>query len=84
MVNPRKIAVKALLKIENENSYSNLAINSLFNEVQISSQDKAFVTALIYGVLERKITLDYVISSHIKTSIKKVSKFTLTVLRVAL
>ena len=84
MVNPRKIAVKALLKIENDNSYSNLTINSIFNEIEITPQDKSFVTALIYGVLERKITLDYVLSKHIKTSLKKVSKFTLAVLRVAL
>ncbi len=84
MVNSRKLAVKALLKIENDNSYSNLTINSIFKDIEISKNDKAFVTALIYGVIERKITLDYILAKHIKTPLKKVSSFSLTVLRVAL
>ncbi len=84
MVNPRKTAVKALLKIEKDISYSNLTINSIFKELEITQSDKAFVTALIYGVLERKITLDYVLQNHIKTPLKKVSQFSLQVLRVAL
>lgn len=84
MVNARKIAVKILVKIEKDNSYSNLTINSIFKDLEISSGDKAFVTALVYGVLERKITLDYVLQNHIKTPLKKVSQFSLAVLRVAL
>ncbi len=84
MVNSRKIAVKALLKIEKDGSYSNLTINSIFKDLEISREDKAFVTALVYGVLERKITLDYVLQNHIKTPLKKVSQFSLAVLRVAL
>ncbi len=84
MVNPRKMAVNALLKIEKENSYSNLTINSIFKGVEIPKEDKAFITALIYGVLERKITLDYVLSKYIKTSLKKVSNYSLSVLRVSL
>ncbi|MBR6533765.1 MAG: 16S rRNA (cytosine(967)-C(5))-methyltransferase RsmB [Clostridia bacterium] len=84
MLNARKIAVKILVKIEKDNSYSNLTINSIFKDLEISSGDKAFVTALVYGVIERKITLDYVLSKHIKTPLKKVSQFSLAVLRVAL
>ncbi len=84
MINPRKTAVKALVKIEKDGSYSNLTINSIFNELEFSKEDKSFITALVYGVLERKITLDYVLQNHIKTPLKKVSVFSLQVLRVAL
>ncbi len=84
MENPRKLAVKALIKINTENAYSNLTVNSLFSENELSSQDKAFATALVYGVLDRKITLDYVLSRFIKTPLKKVAPFTKEVLRVAL
>ena len=73
MVNSRKIAVNALLKIEKDGSYSNLTLNSIFKDLQISREDKAFITALVYGVLERKITLDYVLQNHVKTPLKKVS-----------
>lgn len=84
MVNPRSLAVKILIKIEKDNAYSNLTLNSFFQETEISNIDKAFVTNLVYGVIERKITLDYVLGNFIKTPLKKVSAFTLATLRVAL
>ena len=84
MENPRKVAVKALVKINTEKAYSNLIVNSLFSENDLSAQDKAFATALVYGVLERKITLDYVLQKFLKTPLKKVAPFTKEVLRVAL
>lgn len=84
MVNPRKFAVKALIKIENEASYSNLTLNSLFADSEISGSDKALATRLVYGVLERKITLDYVLGNFIKTPLKKVQVFSLMSLRIAL
>ncbi|MBR6564594.1 MAG: 16S rRNA (cytosine(967)-C(5))-methyltransferase RsmB [Clostridia bacterium] len=84
MVNARKVAVNILQKIELQSAYSNLTINSYFKDMEISSQDKAFVTALVYGVLERKITLDYLLKRFIKTPLKKVQPFTLEVLRVTL
>lgn len=84
MVNARKVAVNILQKIELQSAYSNLTLNSYFKDMVISSQDKAFVTALVYGVLERKITLDYILKRFIKTPLKKVQPFTLEVLRVTL
>ena len=84
MANARKVAVLALGKIFTDGAYSNIAVNSYLKESDLSKEDKAFATALIYGVLDRKITLDYVISSFVKTPIKKLSPFTLNVLRTAL
>lgn len=84
MANARKVAVLALGKIFVDGAYSNIAVNSYLKEADLTPADKAFATALIYGVLDRKITLDYVISSFVKTPIKKLSPFTLNVLRTAL
>ncbi len=84
MENPRKLAVKALIKINTDNAYSNLTVNSLFKENELSLQDKSFATALVYGVLDRRITLDYVLSKFLKTPLKKVAPFTKEVLRTAL
>ncbi len=84
MENPRKVAVKALIKINNENAYSNLTVNSLFSENELTVKDKALATALVYGTLERRITLDYVLSKFLKTPLKKVAPFTTEVLRTAL
>lgn len=84
MANPRKLAVKALLKIEKESAYSNITLNSIFKESDVSPEDKALVTALVYGVLDRKITLEYVLNRFLKTPINKVAPFTAQVLKTAL
>ena len=84
MANPRKLAVKVLLKINTDFAYSNLTLNSVFKESNATSTEKALATALVYGVLDRKITLDYVLSKFLKTPLKKVAPFTKEVLRTAL
>ncbi len=84
MPNPRGIAAKILIKIENDNAYSNLTLNSYLEGNDFSQQDKAFITSLVYGVIERKITLDYVLKKFIKTPLRKVNEYSLANLRVAL
>ena len=84
MANPRKTAVSILLKIEKDGTYSNLAVGNFLKEAELESLDRAFVSALVYGVLDRKITLDAVLSKFMKTPIKKTAPFTLQVLRTAL
>ncbi len=84
MANPRKIAVMALLKIERDAAYSNITLNNVFKENDLNSSDKSLVSALVYGVLDRKITLDFVLSRFMKTPLKKTAPYTLTVLRTAL
>lgn len=84
MANPRKVAVSALLKIEKDGAYSNIALSEFLKTEDLKPQDKALVSALVYGVLDRKITLDYVLSQFLKTPVKKTAPFTLEVLRTAL
>ena len=84
MPNPRKLAVSALVKIERDNAYSNLTLNSFLKDFDLSKEDKALFSALVYGVLDRKITIDYVLSKFMKTPLKKTAPFTLNVLRVGL
>lgn len=84
MANARKIAVNALIEVSKNGSYSNITLNKILATDGLSETDKAFATALFYGVLDRRITLDYFISRHIKTSIDKVSPTALECLRIAL
>ncbi len=81
--NPREIAAKALLKIETEKAYSNLLINSLLKESELSSEDKALATLIIYGTLDRKVVIDYYLKQFAKTPLKKIKPYTLAVLRTA-
>ena len=65
MANSRKTAFKVLLKIEQDGAYSNIALNNAVKESELSPLDAAFTSALVYGVLERKITLDYIIKQKL-------------------
>ncbi len=82
MLNARSVAVKVLCDIERNNSYSNIAGDFAINEAGLERKDAALMSALVYGVLQRKITLDYVISNHLKSGISKVHPFVLNVLRI--
>jgi len=83
MANARKVALNALLQVRSD-AYSNITLNKFLSEAELSTADKAFATAIFYGVLDRTITLDYVLSKHIKSPLKKVIPFALENLRVAL
>ncbi len=81
MQNPRKIALLALYDIEYNGAYSNMALKNHITD-DIKRQDKALITTLVYGVIRRKLTLDYIISKYSKIKIKKLSKYVLLILRM--
>ena len=76
-INPRKLAVIALCKVDDEKAYSNIALNAFFKDYALSLEDKSLVTAIFYGTLDRKITLDFVLSEFVKSGLKKLKPFTL-------
>lgn len=78
----RQIAFEILLKIEKNKAYSNLAIDSAVKASCPDSTDCAFISRLVYGVTERKITLDYVISGYLSEPISKLKKEVLVILRL--
>ncbi len=84
MLNVREAVVKALTKIEKDGGYSNLALNSFLKENDFSDENSAFASRLIYGVIERKITLDYYIEKSSSRQLSKISPFLLNNLRVAI
>ena len=82
MPNSREIAFNILLKIERDGAYSNLALNHAIRENRLSPIDSAFVSALVYGVLERKLTLDYIIKRYSKIPLRKIELKTKLILRM--
>lgn len=83
MKSPRRVAFDVLYKIETEESYSSIAVNKALKENNLNKLDSSFASAIIYGVLEKKITLDYVIRSFSSVRLKKIETKTLTILRMS-
>lgn len=76
----RFLAYKILSKIERDKAYSNIAVDAVLNQNEVSSAP--FVCALVYGVIERKITLDYYLSQFLTQPLKKLNPQVLTILRM--
>lgn len=55
--------MKLLTSIDDNSSYSNILLDEALKRSSLTPQDKKFATALFYGVLERRYTLDEIIKS---------------------
>lgn len=84
MSTARQTAYELLLKTELSGAYSNIALDGALEKTKLRPKDKAFVTALFYGVLERKLTLDYIIRAYSKTEYDKIDKGVIQLLRMGL
>ena len=74
-MNSRELAFKTLYDIERNKNYSNISINKNFKNVNISDQEKGLATELIYGIIENKYYLNYIIDKLSKIKSKKMSTY---------
>ncbi|MGP1486574.1 16S rRNA (cytosine(967)-C(5))-methyltransferase RsmB [Peptostreptococcus stomatis] len=78
----RYLAYKILFDIEVNGNYSNMALNKYLNEAGLDDQDKGFVTELVYGIIEKKRYLDYMINKVSKIKVRKMQHSVKLVLRM--
>ncbi|MCH5321046.1 MAG: 16S rRNA (cytosine(967)-C(5))-methyltransferase RsmB [Eubacterium sp.] len=67
MKNARLVAFETLYKIFYDSAYSNIALDNAIKDI---NDDKAFISALVYGVVERRLTLDYFINKYVTSKPK--------------
>lgn len=58
---PRKLAFDVLKRVSSDKQYSNIAVNSALDRSNLSDEDKSLANIIVMGVIERRITLDYII-----------------------
>ena len=80
MADVRYLAHKILYRVLYEDAYSAIALNHTVKEENLSGLDVSFLSALVYGVLERKLTLEYIIRGYSALRVKKIEAKTLIVL----
>lgn len=80
--NLRKTAANILLNIEKNGAYVNIEMNKLRLGKAYDEKDIRFIGEIVNGVIKRKITLDYIISLHSSTKLKKIAPYVLNVLRI--
>lgn len=67
----REAAVQLLQQVETGERHSGEALDALLRRTVLSPADQALVSRLFYGVLERRLTLDYVLSACSSVKLKK-------------
>lgn len=80
---PRFTVLELLAKMDKQ-AYSNLALDSALEKSGFSDRDKGFVSRLFYGILERKLTLEYVISLYSSKPLHKLDASVLNILKMGL
>lgn len=80
----RGIALRLLGDMERKGQYSNLALDHALQNEPLSPKDKALLTTLFYGVIEKKITLDYYIRALSSRPIETLDAEVLGLVRLGL
>lgn len=60
----RKAALDALNEITKNKSYGNLVLKDVF--YKLNPQEKRFATRLVYGTVEKMVTIDWVIDNYVQ------------------
>ena len=83
-MNVREIACRTLLKMSTSGGYSNLSLDAAIKKYQPDPRDRALLTQLVMGVIERQVTLDYFISQLCSMDERKIEPEVRTILRLGL
>ncbi|MBM6618496.1 16S rRNA (cytosine(967)-C(5))-methyltransferase RsmB [Bacillus suaedaesalsae] len=78
--NVRELALDILLQIEKNQAYSNLLLNQSIKRSQIQQKDIGLLTEIVYGTIQRKLTLDYFLKPFLKNP-HKVQEWVIVLLR---
>ena len=80
----RRVALKVLSRIDRDKSYSNLTLDSELKKADLTDADKALASCIVFGVVARKITLDYYISRLTRVAESKIEPQVRNILRMGL
>ena len=78
----RSAVVKALMTIQEDGGYSNIVLDGLLESADLSASDRSLASRLLYGVTERRLTLDYLLNQTASTPVKKMQPAVREILRV--
>jgi 16S rRNA (cytosine967-C5)-methyltransferase len=61
ITNPRQVALNALRDIDRKQAYTDIALDRVLGQANLSSVDRGLVSELVYGVVRRQRSLDALI-----------------------
>ncbi|WP_078391543.1 16S rRNA (cytosine(967)-C(5))-methyltransferase RsmB [Shouchella patagoniensis] len=67
----REVALDALIKVEKNQAFSHLLLNTTLNKAGLDKRDGGLLTELVYGTIAHRLTLDYYLSPFLVKSKKR-------------
>ena len=83
-MNARELALATLNRVTQDKSYSNIAVDTVIKRENLTGKDRSLFCVLVYGVIERKITLDHLIDGLSALAPEKIEPQTRNLLRMGL
>ncbi len=83
-VNTRELALDTLIEVMEHDQYSHLVLRSVLDKyAYLEKPERAFLTRLVEGTIERTVELDYVINTYSKVKVKKMKPLIRNLLRMS-
>lgn len=79
--NPREVAVKILVSINEKKAYSNIQLSKMEH---MDPRDENLVREMVYGIIENKLYIDHIIGKASKIKLKKIHPYILEILRIGI
>ncbi|GGG82686.1 16S rRNA (cytosine(967)-C(5))-methyltransferase RsmB [Paenibacillus radicis (ex Gao et al. 2016)] len=80
---PRELALDTLVKVAETGAYSNLQLNRALQDAQLQRADAALATELVYGTIQRQLTLDHWLSKFAAKGLHKLEPWVHQLLRMS-
>ncbi|MDQ0059578.1 16S rRNA (cytosine(967)-C(5))-methyltransferase RsmB [Paenibacillus harenae] len=80
---PRELAMDVLVKVAETGAYSNLQLNRTLQDARLERADAGLVTELVYGTIQRQLTLDYWLDKFVAKGVRKLQPWVHQLLRLS-
>lgn len=82
-VNTRELVLGILMEVTSENSYSHLVLRAVLEKYQyLDKKERAFITRVSEGTIQRMIELDYILNQFSKVKVNKMKPVIRNILRM--
>ena len=80
----RELVLGILMEVTRDGEYSHIALRNVLSKYQyLDKKERAFITRVTEGTLERMIELDYIINQFSKVKVNKMKPVIRNILRSA-
>ncbi|MCR5416658.1 MAG: 16S rRNA (cytosine(967)-C(5))-methyltransferase, partial [Pseudobutyrivibrio sp.] len=82
-INIREISADTLVEILEHGEFSHIYLKAVLDKYSyLEKNERAFITRLVNGTVERMLQLDHIINSYSKTKVKKMKPLIRTIIRM--